>query len=328
MTDSNDSNTPAAPAESGRKVGWEHELLERFAFAALAEQRRARRWGIFFKLFFAIYFLYLLFVLSGESLTGRGLASRYTALVDLDGAISSDSLASAENVVAGLRTAFEDKATVGVIVRANSPGGSPVQAAYIYDEIKRLRAKYPKIPVYAVVTDICASGCYYALAATDKIYVDRASVVGSIGVLMNGFGFVDGMKKLGIERRLLTAGAHKGFLDPFSPMTAFDRGHAQEILDRVHQQFIERVRQARGKRLKETKDMFSGLFWTGEEALKLGLVDEIGNTGYVAREVIGAEDIVDFTQHEGVLDRFARRIGTTMASTLATEIVGHTPTLR
>lgn len=303
-----------------RKPGWERALLERLAFAALTEQRRARRWGIFFKLAylpFAIFFFVLLISLVAASLGSHTFASRYTGLVELDGTIESDGMASADNVIAGLRSAFEDKATVGVILRANSPGGSPVQSGYIYDEIKRLRAKYPKTPLYGVVTDMCASGCYYALAAADKIYVDRASIVGSIGVLMNGFGFVGTLNKLGVERRLLTAGENKAFLDPFSPMKPSDRRHAQAILNQVHQQFIERVRAGRGTQLKETKELYSGLFWSGEEALRLGLVDEFGNASYVAREVIGAEDIVDFSFREAVFDRFARRLGTATAQTLS-----------
>lgn len=316
-----------APAPGAHEPGWERTLLERLAFASLTEQRRARRWSIFFRLFFAVYLLVLLLLLFAD-FGGRALATRYTALVDLNGAIASDTVASAETVIAGLRSAFEDKGTVGVIVRANSPGGSPVQAGYIYEEIKRLRAKYPKTPLYGVVTDVCASGCYYALAAADKIYADRASVVGSIGVLMNGFGFVETMKKVGAERRLLTAGEHKGFLDPFSPMTAFDRKYAQQILDRVHQQFIERVRAGRGQQLKETKELYSGLFWTGEDALKLGLIDELGSVSYVAREVIGAEDVVDFTQQENLLDRFARRVGTETARVFGSEIFGRAPQMK
>jgi protease-4 len=323
----NDDETSPARADQ-RKPGWERDVLERLAFASLNEQRRSRRWGIFFKLFFAAYLLLVLLLIAGEGFTSRGLASRYTALVELEGAIAPDSAASADNVIAGLRGAFEDKSTVGVIVRANSPGGSPVQAGYIYEEIKRLRSKYPKTPLYGVVTDICASGCYYALAAADKIYADRASVVGSIGVLMNGFGFVEAMKKLGVERRLMTAGEHKAILDPFSPQSAFDKKYAQALLDRIHQQFIARVRDGRGAELKETKDIFSGLFWTGEDALKLGLIDELGNASFVAREVIGAEDIVDFTQHEALFDRFARRVGATMAQTLSSEILGRAPKLR
>lgn len=326
----NDNNESGGSAsrDVNRQPGWERDLLERLALASLTEQRRARRWSIFFRLFFAAYFLFLLLLLIGPHMGGSSLGSRYTALVELDGEISADSLANADNIITGLRGAFEDEATAGVIIRANSPGGSPVQAGYIYDEIKRLRAKYPKIPVYGVVTDMCASGCYYALAATDKIYADKASVVGSIGVLMNGFGFVDVMKKLGVERRLMTAGEHKAILDPFSPVNAYDRKHVQQILDDVHQQFIQRVRDGRGQQLKETKEIFSGLFWTGEDALKLGLIDELGSASYVAREVIGAEDIVDFTQREGVLDQFARRLGTTMARQLSTEVLGTKPTLR
>ena len=315
-------------ATAARPAGWERELLERLAFATITEQRRARRWGIFFKLFFAAYLLILLLVLLGDSLGGGPLSSRYTALVELDGTIEPDSLASADNVIAGLRSAFEDKATVGVILRANSPGGSPVQAAYIYDEIKRLRIKYPDTPLYGVVTDMCASGCYYALAAADKIYADRASIIGSIGVLMNGFGFVDTMKKLGVERRLMTAGEHKGLLDPFSPLKPSDRKFAQGILNRIHQQFIQRVRDGRGEVLKETKDMYSGLFWVGEDARKMGLVDEFGSASHVAREVIGAEEIVDFSYREAIFDRFARRLGTAAAQKLGTDLLGRTPKLQ
>lgn len=326
MTDIQQNDT--TPATAPRQSGWERELLERLAFASITEQRRARRWSIFFKLFFAVYLLVLLIALLGDSLGSRPLSSRYTALVELDGTIEPDSPASADNVIAGLRSAFEDKATAGVILRANSPGGSPVQSAYIYDEIKRLRAKHPNTPLYGVVTDMCASGCYYALAAADKIYVDRASIVGSIGVLMNGFGFVDTLNKLGVERRLLTAGEHKGFLDPFSPMKPTDRKHAQNLLNRVHQQFIERVRAGRGEHLKETKDIYSGLFWSGEDALKLGLVDEFGSASLVARDVIGAEEIVDFSYHEAIFDRFARRLGTAAAQKLGTDLLGRTPKLQ
>lgn len=327
MNDNGKSETMTVPGGE-RQPGWERDLLERLAFATLAEQRRARRWGIFFKLFFAAYLLVLLLALLGPIFEGRALAARYTALVDLEGTIASDTLASAENVIASLRRAFEDERTAGVIVRANSPGGSPVQAAYIYEEIRRLRAKHPKKPLYAVVTDVCASGCYYALAAADKIYADRASIVGSIGVLMNGFGFVEALKKIGVERRLLTAGEHKGFLDPFSPMTAQERRHAQQLLDRVHQQFIARVREGRGQHLKESKEIFSGLFWTGEDALKLGLVDELGSVSYVAREVIGAEDVVDFTQRENVLNQFARRIGAGAAEVLGAQLFGRLPVMQ
>ncbi len=327
MTDIySDSQTTPEPAKA--EPPWEHDLLERLAFAALDEQRKRRRWGIFFKLFFAAYLLIILLLLLGGYWGEKALAGRYTALVDLDGIIMPDSAASADNVVSGLRSAFQEKATAGIILRANSPGGSPVQAAYINDEIRRLRAKYPKVPVYAVIGDVCASGCYYAVVAADKIYADKASIVGSIGVLMNNFGFVDAMKKVGVERRLLTAGEHKGFLDPFSPMSKFDRRYAEHLLDIIHKQFIERVRAGRGDQLKETKELFSGLFWTGEQAKGLGLIDDFGNASYVAREVIGAEEIVDFTYRESVLDRFARRVGAAMATTLGAELLGRPPVLR
>jgi protease-4 len=327
MTD-NHSDTGPSPS-SPRPENWERGLLERLAFAALTEQRRARRWGIFFKLFFAAYLVFFFAILASDHLGGaKTLAARHTALVDLEGVISADSLANADNVISGLRAAFESKSAAGVILRANSPGGSPVQAGYIYDEIKRLRAKYPKTPLYAVIGDMCASGCYYAVAGADKIYADQASIVGSIGVLMNGFGFTDAMKKLGVERRLLTAGEHKGFLDPFGPLKPEDRRHAQTLLTTIHKQFIARVREGRGGALKETRDMFSGLFWTGDDAKRMGLVDEFGSAGFVAREVIEAEEVMDYTYREGVFDRFARRLGTGAAQVLSFELLGRAPVLK
>jgi protease-4 len=297
-------------------------------FAAVTEQRRARRWGIFFKLFFAAYLVLILVLAQSDSWSGKALTTSHTALVDIEGVISADSLANADNVISGLRAAFENKSAQGVVIRANSPGGSPVQAGYINDEIRRLRAKYPETPLYAVIGDMCASGCYYVVAAADKIYADKASLVGSIGVLMNGFGFVDTMKKVGVERRLMTAGEHKGFLDPFGPVKPAEAKHAQQMLDEIHRQFIETIRQGRGTALKETRDMFSGLFWTGEEAIKMGLVDSLGGASYVAREVIGAEEIVDYTYRENVFDRFARRLGTAMAQTIGTDLLSRTPVLR
>jgi protease-4 len=325
MTDDTD---PTVSSAAGRSPRWERDLLERLAFAALTEQRRARRWGIFFKLFFAAYLVLILVLAQSDNWSGKALTTNHTALVDVEGVISADSLANADNVISGLRAAFENKSAQGVVIRANSPGGSPVQAGYINDEIKRLRAKYPKTPLYAVIGDMCASGCYYVVAAADKIYADKASIVGSIGVLMNGFGFVDTMKKVGVERRLMTAGEHKGFLDPFGPVKPAEAKHAQQMLDEIHQQFIETIRQGRGAALKETKDMFSGLFWTGEDAIKMGLVDSLGGASYVAREVIGAEDIVDYTYRENVFDRFARRLGTAMAQTIGTDLLGRTPVLK
>jgi protease-4 len=326
MTD--DTPSTASSGADGRSPRWERDLLERLAFAAITEQRRSRRWGIFFKLFFAAYLVLLLVIAQSDSWSGKSLATRHTALIDMEGVISADSLANADNVISGLRAAFENKSTQGIVLRANSPGGSPVQAGYINDEIKRLRAKYPKVPLYAVIGDVCASGCYYVVAAADKIYADKASIVGSIGVLMNGFGFVDTMKKVGVERRLMTAGEHKGFLDPFGPVKPAEAGHAQKMLDEIHRQFIETIRAGRGKALKESRDMYSGLFWTGEEAVKMGLVDSLGGASYVAREVIGAEDIVDYTYRENVFDRFARRLGTAMAQTIGTDLLGRTPVLK
>ena len=306
--------------QQDRKEGWERELLEKLAFASLEESRKARRWGIFFKIFIAVYLVIVLLIMQSGTWGEKALASRYTALVELDGEISADSNTNADSIIQGLRDAFEDKAAVGVVLLANSPGGSPVQSAYIYDEILRLREKYTDKPLYAVIGDMCASGCYYAVAAADRIYASPASIVGSIGVLMDGFGFVDGMKKLGIERRLLTAGANKGMLDPFSPLDTKARHHTQKMLDDIHVQFIEAVKQGRGAALKPNKEIFSGLFWTGAKAKELGLVDEYGSAGSVARDVIGAEEIVDYTVRENLLHRLAERIGMSMGRGVASEL--------
>jgi len=306
--------------QQDRKEGWERELLEKLAFASLEESRKARRWGIFFKIFITVYLVIVLLIMQSGTWGEKALASRYTALVELDGEISADSNTNADSIIQGLRDAFEDKAAVGVVLLANSPGGSPVQSAYIYDEILRLREKYTDKPLYAVIGDMCASGCYYAVAAADRIYASPASIVGSIGVLMDGFGFVDGMKKLGIERRLLTAGANKGMLDPFSPLDTKARHHTQKMLDDIHVQFIEAVKQGRGAALKPNKEIFSGLFWTGAKAKELGLVDEYGSAGSVARDVIGAEEIVDYTVRENLLHRLAERIGMSMGRGVASEL--------
>ena len=306
--------------QQDRKEGWERELLEKLAFASLEESRKTRRWGIFFKIFIAVYLIIVLLIMQSGTWGEKALASRYTALVDLDGEISAESNANADNIIQGLRDAFEAKAAVGVILQANSPGGSPVQSAYIYDEILRLREKYPDKPLYAVIGDVCASGCYYAVAAADKIYASPASIVGSIGVLMDGFGFVDGMKKLGIERRLLTAGENKGMLDPFSPLDSKARHHAQKMLDEIHGQFIDAVKQGRGDALKPNKEIFSGLFWSGTKAKELGLVDEYGSAGSVARDVIGAEEIVDYTVRENLFHRLAERFGMAMGRSVASEL--------
>jgi len=303
------------PSESA--TSWEQRTIEKVALAAITEQRRARMWGIFFKMLLFIYLFALLFI--GMGWFGKKDISpgKHTALVDLSGIISANTPASSENVMAGLQDAFKDKRTQGVILRINSPGGSPVQAGYISDEMKRLRTKYPNIPLYAVVEDICASGGYYVAAAADRIYIDKASIIGSIGVLMDGFGFTGTMEKLGIERRLLAAGDNKGFLDPFSPLLESQKQHAEQMLAQIHQQFIGVVRAGRGTRLKETPDMFSGLMWVGEKTIEMGLTDELGSIEYVAREVIKAEDIVDFTPRENVAERLARKFGAGMAEGLA-----------
>lgn len=295
---------------------WERQIIEKVALAAIQEQRRARQWGMVFKMLVLLYLFVLLFV--GMGWFGKKDSSRgkHTALVEVRGVISPDSSASADNVTNGLQQAFKDKRTQGVILRINSPGGSPVQAGYINDEIRRLRAKHPDIPVYAVVEDICASGGYYVAVAADRIFVDKASIIGSIGVLMDGFGFTGTMEKLGVERRLLAAGENKGFLDPFSPIQDTQQEYARKMLDDIHQQFIGVVRQGRGKRLKESQEMFSGLLWIGQRSIELGLADAMGSVDYVAREVIKAEEVVDFTPRDNIAERFARRFGAAMAETI------------
>jgi protease-4 len=301
----------------GAGPNWERQALEKIALAGITEQRRARRWGVFFKMLMFVYLFALLFIGLGWFGKKESSPGRHTALVEVQGVISPTSAASADNVMAGLQDAFKDKRTQGVILRINSPGGSPVQAGYINDEIRRLRSKYPDIPLYAVVEDICASGGYYIAVAADKIYVDKASIIGSIGVLMDGFGFTGTMEKLGVERRLLAAGKNKGFLDPFSPILDSQKDYAEQMLGQIHQQFITVVRQGRGKRLKETPEMFSGLMWVGQKSIELGLADALGSIEYVAREVIKAEDIVDFTPRENVAERLAKRFGAGMAEGLA-----------
>ena len=307
---------------------WERDLVTKLATAALKEQRRARLWGIFFKL---LTFAYItLFLLMAVEWKGRDGASggKFTAMVEVNGLIAPGTDASAEKIVAALQAAFKNKNTQGVVVRINSPGGSPVQAQTIYDEMKRLRKKYPDIPLYAVVEDVCASGGYYVAAGADRIYVSPSSVIGSIGVLMNGFGFTGLMDKLGIERRLITAGENKGMLDPFSPFDPKDKQYAETLIKDVHQQFINVVREGRGKRLKETPDMFSGLIWTGAKSVELGLADGYGTLDSIAREVIKAEDIVDYSQKEGVAEKLAKRFGASMANALADYAVRALPVIR
>lgn len=294
-------------------TAWERKVLEKLAYAALDEQRARRRWGSFFK---ALGFAYLLVVLIAVVDWGSGAEHqvRHTAMINLSGVIEAKGEASAENLVTALNAAFEEKNVAGIILRINSPGGSPVQAGIVNDEIRRLRGKHPDKPLYAVVEDMCASGGYYVAAAADNIYVNKASVVGSIGVLMDGFGFTGTMEKAGVERRLLTAGENKGFLDPFSPQAPQHRAHAQLLLNDIHKQFIDVVKAGRGKRLKETPEMFSGLMWTGVQSIQLGLADDYGSVDSVARDVIKAEKVLDYSVQDNIAERFAKRLG---ASTLA-----------
>ena len=302
---------------SDQNNNWDRVVLEKLALSALQEQRRARHWGIFFKALTFGYLFILLFIFMGwmgknETLGG----GKHTALVDMQGVIAADSPASADNLIPSLQDAFKDKGTQGVILRINSPGGSPVQAGQINDEIRRLRVQYPKIPLYVVVDDICASGGYYVAAAADKIFVDKASLIGSIGVLMDGFGFTGTMSKLGVERRLITAGENKGFLDPFSPANPAQTEYVKLMLTQIHQQFIEVVRQGRGKRLKETTDTFSGLIWNGQNSVEMGLADGYGTLESVARDVIKVEKIVDFTARENFADRLAKKLGAGVMSAI------------
>ena len=294
---------------------WERRIVEKLALESLAEQKRRRRWGIFFKILGFAYLTFLIVALGdwGDTAEKLGAGKRHTALIQLNGVIKSTGEASAEKITEALQAAFKDSGTQGVVLRINSPGGSPVQSGIINDAIRRLRSKHPEIPLYAVVEDVCASGGYYVAAAADKIFVDKASIVGSIGVLMDGFGFTGTMDKLGVERRLLTAGENKGFLDPFSPQDAQHREHAQILLDDIHKQFIDVVRKGRGKRLKESPELFTGLMWTGAKSIELGLADELGSIEYVAREVIKAEDIRDYTMRASLTERFARQFGTDVA---------------
>lgn len=298
-------DTPQPPNNDSN---WERKTLEKLVFAALDEQRARRRWGIAFKV---LGFAYLLAVLIAVVDWGTGAEhqERHTAMVNLVGVIEAKGDASAENLVAALTSAFEEKNAVGVILRINSPGGSPVQAGIVNDEIRRLRGKFPDKPLYAVVEDMCASGGYYVAAAADNIYVNKASIVGSIGVLMDGFGFTGTMDKFGVERRLLTAGENKGFLDPFSPQAPQHKAHAQLLLDDIHMQFIDVVKAGRGKRLKETPEMFSGLMWTGAQSVQLGLADGYGSVDSVARDIIKAEKIFDYSVKDNIAERFAKRLG-------------------
>ncbi len=306
------------PKKETNSKDFEQSLVNELAREVLNEQRRNRRWGIFFKALFALYLLsFFLIYLSKNSEIGNFSVDKHTALIEINGVIAANTEARADYVVGGLRRAFEDENTEGIILRINSPGGSPVQAGYINDEIKRLKEKYPNIPVYAVISDICASGGYYIAAAADKIYANKASIVGSIGVIMAGFGFVDAIEKLGVERRMLHAGESKGFMDPFQPLKQNEAEHVQGLLTEVHQQFIDVVKDGRGEKLVDDEKLFSGLIWSGEEGVKLGLVDELASASKVARDVIGAEDIIDYTRRDNYLDQFAKQMGASFTQAIS-----------
>jgi len=297
--------TPGAPAPAAADTA----VLAQLMRAYLDERRRERRWRIFFRFLWLLVAVAVASVLLSQRAATSAPAGPHTALVEVRGEIALDAEASAENLLSALRNAFEDPGSQAVVLRINSPGGSPVQAGIINDEIRRLKALHGK-KVYAVVEEMCASGAYYIAVAADAIYVDKASIVGSIGVLMDSFGFTELMQRLGIERRLLTAGEHKGFLDPFSPQSPQQRAHAQALLDQIHRQFIAVVKLGREGRLKdESPELFSGLFWNGEQAVELGLADDFGTLDYVAREVVQAEEVIDYTPRENVAERLIKRLG-------------------
>ena len=302
------------------------QALKDVAMESIKEQRRSRRWGIFFKLFFVVYLLIGLIVLigSGASDSKLTVADKITAVVDINGVIMDGAEASGEMLIPALKEAFEHEKTKGVILRINSPGGSPVQSGIINDEIKRLKAKYKEIPVYAVVSDLCASGGYYIAVAADEIYADKASIVGSIGVRMDNFGAVELMEKLGVERRLYTAGVNKGMLDPFLPENETQVAHINNMLNTTHQQFITVVKEGRGERLPNNPDIFSGLFWTGEDAVKLGLIDGLGSDAYVARELIKAEEMVNFTTEKDLIQRLSERVETSVQALISLDATPRT----
>lgn len=305
---------------------WERQLLEKIALSSLDEQKKKRRWGVFFKLAGLVYLVaVLVLVIDFEGSDKKLSDAKHTALINVRGTIEAGGEASAEKINGALQSAFDDKGTAGVVMRINSPGGSPVQSGIVYDEIVRLRAKHPEIPLYVVVEDLCASGGYYIASAADKIYVDKASILGSIGVLMDGFGFTNTMEKLGVERRLLTAGENKGFLDPFSPQDAKQKEHAKILLGEIHKQFIEVVRKGRGKRLKETPEMFSGLMWTGSQSIGMGLADGYGTVDSVARDVIKTDNILDYSVKENIAERVAKRLGAEVGQSLVLKLFGGEP---
>lgn len=327
----NDKKVPDAPVEYAQEatknvvndassgVSWERATLERLAMASLQEQRLARRWRNGIRIAWLVFLVLLVWFGMERGGGSSDVSKPHTAVVEIKGEIGAGAEASAELVVSAMRSAFEDTGAQAVVLLINSPGGSPVQAGIINDEIYRLKAKYNK-PVYAVVEETCASAAYYIAAGADQIFVDKASVVGSIGVLMDGFGFTGLMEKLGVERRLMTAGENKGFLDPFSPQTEKQRAFAQAMLDQIHQQFIAVVKKGRGTRLKESPDTFSGLFWTGQQAVEMGLADQLGNLDYVAREVVKAEELIDYTRRDNVAERLVKRFGASIGQGAASAL--------
>lgn len=317
----------AGAAPSDEKT-W--RLLEKAVLAGVVEQRRARRWGIFFKSLVFLYLFGMLLLVSPLGRLDKAALKPHTALIEVRGMIADQERASADNIVGGLRKAFEDKNTRGVVLRINSPGGSPVQSGYIYDEIRRLRGEHPTVKVYAVIADLGASGAYYIASAADAIYADKASLVGSIGVTASGFGFVDVMNKVGVERRIYTSGEHKTFLDPFVPQKEDETRFWSTVLETTHKQFIASVKQGRGERLKDKEhpELFSGLVWSGEQALELGLIDGLGSASYVAREVIGEKNLVNFTVDESPIDRFAKKLGAGVAEQISLWMGLQVPALR
>ena len=297
-----------------QSAGWERATLEKLAFASLREQRATRRWKTFVRLAWLAFFIFLVWFGVTRATPTNAKATPHTAVIEIKGEIAAGADASAEFVVESMKEAFEDDGAKGIVLLINSPGGSPVQAGIINDEIRRMRAKYNK-PIYAVCEETCASAAYYIAAAGDKVFVDKASIVGSIGVLMDGFGFTGLMDKVGVERRLLTAGENKGFMDPFSPMSDSQKAFAQQMLEQIHQQFIGVVKTGRGDRLKlDTPGLFSGLFWTGQQAVEMGLADQLGNVDFVAREVIKAEDVIDYTRRDNVAEKLAKKFGAAMGA--------------
>lgn len=316
MTEDTTTN-PSSIASTQDRSPWERDLIEKILLETLKEQRRARRWSLFLKFALLAYLAVALWLaVSPFSEQRLGGDSAHTAVVDVSGLIAEGAKTNAESIIKGLKAAVDDQNTKGVILKMNSPGGTPVQAAYVYSQIRAIKQSHPSLPVIAVASDLCASGCYYIAAAADKIFVNPSTIVGSIGVIMNGFGFVDAMQKLGVERRAFTAGEHKALLDPFKAIDPAEKAQVQKVLDGIHQQFITAVREGRGSRLKETPSIFSGLVWTGTDAIALGLADDLGDVHSVAEKEIGAAELVNFTTKEDWFERFSQRLGTTLSRAL------------